>query len=92
MNSILVPDHQTDCTIVTLQMRTTTGGWVPVNPCKLMTVTRLHETAAGATSMVRLVRSATFPASKTLRSVVGYRPAAAGKDVLVYSEMFSISG
>ena len=96
--SIMVPDHQTNCTTVSLQMQTAGGGWMTVNPCRLMTVTRLHEIAAGATIMVHLIPAAQSSASTTwmpgtYRVAIRYGSGAvtAGKGVVIYPATFAIT-
>jgi hypothetical protein len=51
--TILVEDHQSECTVVTLE-RQEGGGWLAVAPCQLETPTRLVPIASGATQMVTL--------------------------------------
>jgi hypothetical protein len=47
-SSIVAPDHQSNCTTVTLEWWSG-ANWQPQNPCKLMTPTRLIPISAGAT-------------------------------------------
>jgi hypothetical protein len=54
---IYVANHQTSCTIVSLQMLDNSG-WTTVRTCRLMTVTGIIKIAAGATTMVQLMASA----------------------------------
>ncbi len=44
--SIQFPDHLTNCSVVLVQ-REVNGTWLPVDPCKLMTVTRIHSLNGG---------------------------------------------
>lgn len=54
---IYVANHQTSCTIVTLQILDNSG-WTTLRPCRLMTVTGIIKIAAGATTTVQLLASA----------------------------------
>lgn len=51
--SVRTFDHQTNCTIVTLQ-RQTTNGWSNVGGCAMMIATRIVEIAAGETRKIAL--------------------------------------
>jgi hypothetical protein len=50
---ILVEDHQSECTVVTLE-RQVDGGWLMVAPCQLETPTLLQSIRSGATQTVTL--------------------------------------
>jgi hypothetical protein len=50
---ILVEDHQSECTVVTLE-RQGDGGWLVVAPCQLETPTLLQSIRSGATQTVTL--------------------------------------
>jgi hypothetical protein len=51
--AILVEDHQSECTVVTLQ-RQEGGGWLAVAPCQLETPTRLLSILSGTAQTVTL--------------------------------------
>ena len=51
--AIVVEDHQSECTVVTLE-RQEGGGWLAVAPCQLETPTRLVPISSGAAQMVTL--------------------------------------
>lgn len=51
--SVRTFDHQTNCTIVTLQHQTTTG-WTNVGGCAMMIATRIVEISAGETRKITL--------------------------------------
>lgn len=55
--SVFAFDHQTACTILTLQ-RQTTGGWQSVGGCALGRATQLVEIKAGATMQIALAPGA----------------------------------
>ena len=50
---ILVEDHQSECTVVTLEQQVD-GGWLAVAPCQLETPTLLQSIRSGATETVTL--------------------------------------
>jgi hypothetical protein len=50
---ILVEDHQSECTVVTLE-RQADGGWLVVAPCQIETPTLLQSIRSGATQTVML--------------------------------------
>ena len=54
LQTILVPDHLSYCTVVLLQ-RQVTESWESINLCKLMIMTRMHSLDAGHSLMVKLV-------------------------------------
>ena len=51
--AIVVEDHQSECTVVTLE-RQEGGGWLAVAPCQLETPTRLLPIPSGAAQTVTL--------------------------------------
>lgn len=53
---IVFSDHLSECTVLLLQVQSpaNSGLWQPVAPCKLMTVTRLHNLKSGQTLTVTL--------------------------------------
>jgi hypothetical protein len=53
LQTILFPDHLTNCTVVLLQ-RQVNESWESNNVCKLMIVTRMHSLDAGNSLTVRL--------------------------------------
>lgn len=74
--SILVPDHQTNCSIVSLEL-SVGGSWQRQNPCKLMSATRLIEIRASQVSTQQLTPSSSEGASGwpagTYRVALEYR-------------------
>jgi hypothetical protein len=94
--SIWVTDHQTNCTVVTVE-RQQDGHWQAVAPCLLMIATRMISLAPASLTPVRLLHAGTglqnvWPAG-TYRVKLSYRgaeetPGAVG--ATVYSEEFSI--
>jgi hypothetical protein len=74
--SIRATDHQTSCSIVTLQ-RQTSSGWTNVGGCALMIATRIVEINAGETRKIALAPGAgqihaTAWAAGTYRVVLHY--------------------
>ena len=55
--AIFVADHQTACTIISLEINVN-GAWQPIRDCQQMTATRLIEIMAGATSVQKLAPGA----------------------------------
>jgi hypothetical protein len=99
--AILVEDHQSECTVVTLE-RQEGGGWLAVAPCQLETPTRLVPIPSGTTQAVTL-RPEGGPQPRvwqagTYRFALRYSVGAEGQTSLaalapagaVYSQTFTI--
>jgi hypothetical protein len=96
VTTILAYDHQTNCTIVTLE-RLANGAWQPEAMCKLMTPTRIVPVPPGAVALQ--LTSTAWPAG-TYRVAFRYftKPdgaatpgAAPGQSGAVYSATFAIN-
>jgi hypothetical protein len=89
---IYVANHQTSCTIVSLQM-VENSGWTTIGACRLMTVTGIIKIAAGATTTVQMT-STPWPAG-TYRAKLsfGTSPMTTGPvfSSPVYSADFTVS-
>ena len=98
---ILVEDHQSGCTVVTLE-RQVDGGWLVVAPCQLETPTLLLSIPSGAAQTVTL-RPAGGPQPRvwqagTYRFALRYsagdegqtKSAALAPAAIVYSQTFTI--
>src|SRR5258706_3159265 len=99
--AILVEDHQSECTVVTLE-RQEGGGWLAVAPCQLETPTRLLAIPSGTAQTLtlrpeggpqpRLWQAGTY--RFTLRYSAGEEgqtnPAALAPAGIVYSQTFTI--
>jgi len=98
---ILVEDHQSECTVVTLE-RQVDGGWLVVAPCQLETPTLLLSIPSGAAQTVTL-RPAGGPQPRvwqagTYRFALRYsagdegqtKSAALAPAAIVYSQTFTI--
>jgi hypothetical protein len=99
--AILVEDHQSECTVVTLE-RQEGGGWLAVAPCQLETPTRLLPIPSGTAQTVTL-RPEDGPQPRVWQSGM-YRfalhysagaegqtsPAALAPAGIVYSQTFTI--
>lgn len=90
--SIFVADHQTRCSLVTLEIQTG-GGWQPVAPCPLMTPTGLIEIAAGITNTQRLGAPGASQqwAAGTYRVRLAYAPQRLGTATIIYSAPFAVA-
>jgi hypothetical protein len=99
--AILVEDHQSECTVVTLE-RQQGGGWLAVAPCQLETPTRLLSIPSGTAQTVTL-RPEGGPQPRlwqagTYRFALHYsageewqtNPAALAPAGIVYSQTFTI--
>ena len=92
--SIAVANHQSACTIVTLQ-QSLGAAWQTVGACRLMTPTGLMTIAAGTTTVVQLGASAgqftrsPWPAG-TYRIALTYASPPPGGSSPVYSAQFQI--
>jgi hypothetical protein len=99
--AILVEDHQSECTVVTLE-RQQGGGWLAVAPCQLETPTRLLPIPSGTAQTVTL-RPEGGPQPRlwqagTYRFALHYsageegqtNPAALAPAGIVYSQTFTI--
>ena len=53
-DAITVTDHQTNCTIISLQLLTN-GSWQTIHNCRIMSATRMIKIAAGSTTTIQLV-------------------------------------
>jgi hypothetical protein len=102
--AIVVEDHQSECTVVTLQ-RQEGGGWQAVAPCQLETPTRLVSIPSGAAQTVTLrPEGGTQPQvwqAGTYRFAFNYSAAETGAEgqtspadfapaAVVYSQTFTI--
>jgi hypothetical protein len=99
--AILVEDHQSECTVVTLE-RQQGGGWLAMAPCQLETPTRLLPIPSGTAQTVTL-RPEGGPQPRmwqagTYRFALHYsageegqtNPAALASSGIVYSQTFTI--
>lgn len=97
-STIVATDHQTDCTMVTLEQQMG-GAWQPVGRCMIMTATRMIPIAGG--QIVKQVltpqngKTARTWAAGTYRVAFGYSLDSAtetpGSGVIAYSQTFTIS-
>lgn len=88
---IFVADHQTRCSLVTLE-RQTGDGWQPVAPCPLMTPTVLVEIAASTINTQRLGAPGAaqqWPAG-TYRVRLAYAPQRLVAATIIYSAPFAV--
>lgn len=87
--SIFVADHQTACSLVTIELQSASG-WRPLAPCRLMTPTRAVEIASGATNTQLIPTSGIVPAG-TYRVRLGYAIQTFGNPTVVYSGLFTVA-
>jgi hypothetical protein len=94
--AIVAPDHQSNCTVVTLEGRTGQS-WQPENPCKLMIATRLIPIVPGATLVQQLHPQGGSPpgwATGTYRVAftyyVGTPENFSGSTTTIYSATFTV--
>ena len=87
--SIFVADHQTACSLVTIELQSASG-WRAMAPCRLMTPTRMVEVASGTTNTQQIVTSAAWPAG-TYRARLAYALQAFRNPTTVYSGLFSVA-
>ncbi|HEU5228450.1 MAG TPA: hypothetical protein VFU49_11620 [Ktedonobacteraceae bacterium] len=64
-------DHKTNCTVLTVQ-RAVGDSWLPMAPCRLMIVTRLHSLNAGASMDVSISTTGPWSAG-VYRARLDYR-------------------
>lgn len=94
-DGILAPDHQTNCTTVTLE-RQDGAMWQGQNHCRLMIATRLVPFAAGTATTVRLqpqvaaVGGTAAWTAGTYRVAFSYLFSAGASGITVYSPNFTI--
>lgn len=95
-STIVAPDHQSNCTIVTLEWWSG-ANWQPQNPCRLMTPTRLIPIAAGATMAQQLQPQGGTPPSwptgayrLAFTYYVGTVGSHSGSPTTIYSATFTV--
>lgn len=95
-SDIVAADHQSNCTVVLIQ-RQDGQNWQPLNPCRVMTPTRLIPFGAGSTTPVQLQPPASaadhgWP-SGTYRIAFSYRQQASfsAPATTVYSAQFTVA-
>ncbi|GAC1348905.1 MAG: hypothetical protein NVSMB27_18390 [Ktedonobacteraceae bacterium] len=87
--TISFPDHRTNCTVLLLE-RQVASSWVPVAPCKLMIVTRIHSLNTGEVQEVKLITSNQWPAGLyRARLDYGVGPGF-GTPKIIYSSEFHV--
>lgn len=87
--SIFVADHQTACSLVTIELQSASG-WRPLAPCRMMTPTRAIEIASGATK-TQLIPSANLLPAGTYRIRLAYALQVFGSSTNVYSGLFTVA-
>jgi hypothetical protein len=88
--SIQFPDHLTNCSVVLVQ-REVNGTWLPVDPCKLMTVTKIHSLSAGQSLTVQFTAAPGQWLPGTYRCELSYGSALkASLPVIVFSSQFQV--
>ncbi|HEV7127155.1 MAG TPA: hypothetical protein VGN32_06915 [Ktedonobacterales bacterium] len=96
--TIVATDHQSECTMVQVQ-RNVNGGWVVMNRCLEMTLTRMIPLAAGSATVVRLApraeqsTAASWPAG-AYRIAFSYFTGTVGEPgagTTVYSATFTVA-
>ncbi|HKV57461.1 MAG TPA: hypothetical protein VJO32_04245 [Ktedonobacteraceae bacterium] len=79
--TIRFSDHLTECTVVLLQVQppsaASSGTWLAVAPCKLMTATRLHELEAGKSLTITLIAPGGQWTPGLYRALLSYVPSGA---------------
>lgn len=90
---ILAPDHQSDCTVVTIE-RLTNQAWQPQNMCQLKSPTRLVSLSSGSAlaQQVRPPTSGVTPgwSPGTYRIAFAYRQNPTDQGTTIYSASFTI--
>lgn len=92
-NAILAPDHQSDCTVVTIE-RLANQTWQPQNMCQLKSATRLVSLPSGSTLTPQVRPPALNGAAGwlpgTYRVAFEYRQSASDQGSTIYSATFTI--
>jgi hypothetical protein len=92
-NAILAPDHQSDCTVVTIE-RLANQTWQPQNMCQLKSATRLVSLPSGSTLTPQVrppaLNGAVGWLPGTYRVAFEYRQNASDQGSTVYSASFTI--
>ena len=91
-SDILAADHQSNCTIVTIQ-RQDGQTWQPQNPCALKSATRLITLAPGSVTAQPLAPPASAAAGwapGTYRIAFTYQTTQSGPETTLYSAQFTI--
>jgi hypothetical protein len=95
--TIWVADHQTNCSILTVEIQQGTQ-WVPVGRCRSMIATRMMPIAGGSQTPVQLLNAGSAPQNTwpagTYRAKLTYmssETSATGPSGVVYSSLFTIS-
>ena len=93
-SGILAADHQSDCTVLVIEHLTGTN-WQQLNPCLLMSPTRLIAFAAGTTTLQQLAppsgEGATGWPTGTYRIVLTYLQQASGPETTISSAQFTVA-
>jgi hypothetical protein len=90
LQTILFPDHLTNCTVVLLQ-RQVNESWESNNVCKLMIVTRMHSLDAGHSLTVRLVAPSNQWVPGLYRAKLSYRASQQSSYLItIYSVVFQV--
>lgn len=89
--SIFVADHQTRCSLVTLELQTGSG-WRAMAPCLMMTPTGMIEIKSGTTNVQRLLAPSQPPEwpAGTYRVRLAYALQRLGSATIVYSATFAV--
>ncbi|GAC1460273.1 MAG: hypothetical protein PVSMB4_19260 [Ktedonobacterales bacterium] len=91
---ILAADHQSDCTVVTIE-RQNDQTWQPQNPCRLMSPTRLIPLDSGSAMTLQLQPpQGTGTAGwtpGTYRIALSYRHSASDEGTTIYSATFVVA-
>lgn len=89
--SIFVADHQTRCSLVTLELQTGSG-WQAMAPCLMMTPTGTIEIKAGTTNIQRLLAPSQPPEwpAGTYRVRLPYAFQRFGSPKIIYSTTFAV--
>ena len=90
--TVYFADHRTNCTVLLVE-RQVSDSWVPVAPCKLMILTRIHSLNAGAVSEVTIITTNQWPTGNYhARLDYSFKPNTGnGGPTPVYSNMFNLS-
>ena len=91
-NAVYAPDHQTNCSIAQLQMRSG-DQWQPMGKCALMTPTRMHLISPGTSQVVSITPPKDGWPTGTYRVALTYSQTQqpAGKMSAAYSDVFQMN-
>ena len=90
--SIFVADHQTRCSLVTIEQQSASG-WQAVAPCRVLTPIGMVEIKAGTSNIQQVMASGQPPAwlSGTYRVQLAYSLQRFGSATIIYSGLFTVA-